>query len=651
MLDEELLLESVETDYPSLVREALSINSDVEFHCSASLSENNYVWFVIGRALFIWKLKDEKSTINVPFVLTLPPSGLPYTVRTIRIYTKSNSSTVGVIAISPEGTIRHWPNISRNYIDSSIDLEREVALSLDVITYSEEAMFLLSTTTCSFFLLSLDTGRAPTPGKRQKMAYGIISKPLYTNANRSIGKRVSSVLFGDTAKHGSRLLKAIVIEMISRDHCDMNDVDDISEERLRHMYILALKSKTLQLYSVDPPSKAWSLDPTQLAVEHFANLVWNLRNIPEQSKWRQEMKVWLVDCVRIRAGVVILMAAANTAISTQIHFALGFLPIHGVKEATENFEWFCLLKLPTNETFRSTEDDSLMGLSLHLPLESQQCSHERIEGLLLVSRRFAYSIRLPDSLQGNAEVGRIHSASFIDDTLIGSACDTRFCYLLLKERGVNRIRLLPRGFDANLARSVLAVQSMSTSNGDTASNVDRDLLAEAFLLFAKGDLPASNSRVENLLGVRRTSVAQLCINYALDIVDDIPNDERWHAVGVQTRRKSALTESSFLLKVHLDEQKRKVLAMFILFLKYMGLDAKLDMTVHSQLSDSRSARSQMAELTEKVDIAIGLYAWCEVRLFIHLFFSCSFVFVCFLFGSRTYRVWRIVLHFIKIRVR
>lgn len=30
----------------------------------------------------------------------------------------------------------------------------------------------------------------------------------------------------------------------------------------------------------------------------------------------------------------------------------GFLPIHGVKEATENFEWFCLLKLPTNETFR-----------------------------------------------------------------------------------------------------------------------------------------------------------------------------------------------------------------------------------------------------------------------------------------------------------
>lgn len=61
----------------------------------------------------------------------------------------------------------------------------------------------------------------------------------------------------------------------------MNDVDDINEERLRHMYILALKSKTLQLYSVDPPSKAWSLDPTQLAVEHFANLVWVRRyNLP-----------------------------------------------------------------------------------------------------------------------------------------------------------------------------------------------------------------------------------------------------------------------------------------------------------------------------------------------------------------------------------
>lgn len=79
-------------------------------------------------------------------------------------------------------------------------------------------MFLLSTTTCSFFLLSLDTGRAPTPGKRQKMAYGIISKPLYTNANRSIGKRVSSVLFGDTAKHGSRLLTLFLMLLVGYLH-------------------------------------------------------------------------------------------------------------------------------------------------------------------------------------------------------------------------------------------------------------------------------------------------------------------------------------------------------------------------------------------------------------------------------------------------
>uniref|UniRef100_A0A0M3J9D4 Orexin receptor 2 n=1 Tax=Anisakis simplex TaxID=6269 RepID=A0A0M3J9D4_ANISI len=74
-----------------------------------------------------------------------------------------------------------------------------------------------------------------------------------------------------------------------------------------------------------------------------------------------------------------------------------------------------------------------------------------------------------------------------------------------------------------------------------------------------------------------------------------------------------LTKSSFLLSVHLDEQKKKVLAMFILFLKNMGLDVKWDTTVQSRLSNSRSARSQLAELTEKVDIAIALYNWCQTQ--------------------------------------
>ncbi|KHN75215.1 Nuclear pore complex protein 15 [Toxocara canis] len=554
----------------------------------------------------------KKSASYVPYLLQLPPSGLPYTVRTIRVFTKARSSAPGVIAVSPEGTIRYWSNINRGYSDSSVDLEREVALSLDDITDCEGNEFLLSTTTGSFFLLWLDTsGRAPTPGKRQKMTCGILSRPLYTNARRNIGERMSSLLFGDTAKHGSRLLKATLVEIMNHADEGRSAIDkDSIENHLKGTYIIALKSKAVQLYSIEPSAKMWSVDLKQQAAEHFANHIWNLHSAPEHSKWRKEIRIWLVDCVRASNGIIILMGAANNAISTQIHFALGYLPINGPEEATEHFEWFCVLKLPSSETFRSTEEDSLADLSLHLPLESRQCWHERTEGLIIVTRHFAHSVRLPQFLQGNTDVGPIHSVSFADDVFIGSACDARFCYVMLKENGISRVRLLPRGFDASLARSISTVHLASHSADDT-SEVDRGLLADAFLLFAKTDLRIANERVQNLLELRHSSVAQLCVNYAFDIVDAIPNDERWHAVGVHTRRKSALAKSSFLLKVHLDEQKKKVLAMFVLFIKSMGLFAKLDTTVHSPLSDSRSARSLLAELAEKVDVAIAIYNWSQ----------------------------------------
>ncbi|VDK70011.1 unnamed protein product [Anisakis simplex] len=138
MTEEDLLLDPVGDDYPSLVGEALLSLDNDEFSCSASLSENGYVWMVVGRRLFVWKLENEKASANAAYQLSLPPSGLPYNVRTVRVYLRPNSSNVGVIAISPEGTIRHWPNIGRSYSDSSVDLEREVALSLDEVIDSGE---------------------------------------------------------------------------------------------------------------------------------------------------------------------------------------------------------------------------------------------------------------------------------------------------------------------------------------------------------------------------------------------------------------------------------------------------------------------------------------------------------------------------------
>lgn len=39
-------------------------------------------------------------------------------------------SALGIIAVTPEGIIRHWSMPDRQFSDSSVDLGREVALSL-----------------------------------------------------------------------------------------------------------------------------------------------------------------------------------------------------------------------------------------------------------------------------------------------------------------------------------------------------------------------------------------------------------------------------------------------------------------------------------------------------------------------------------------
>lgn len=37
--------------------------------------------------------------------------------------------------------------------------------------------------------------------------------------------------------------------------------------------------------------------------------------------------------------------------------------------------------------------------------------------------------------------------------------------------------------------------------------------------------------VQELLENRHFGIAQICVEYAIDLADDIPNDERWNAVG------------------------------------------------------------------------------------------------------------------------
>uniref|UniRef100_A0A1I7VPW0 Nuclear pore complex protein Nup133 n=1 Tax=Loa loa TaxID=7209 RepID=A0A1I7VPW0_LOALO len=603
----ELVLEPVGNDYPGLVREALA-GREPNSSCSGSLSSCGYAWLIVGQSLYVWKYDAEENCTSAPAVLNLPPSGLPYNAQTVCVYKRQGFSALGIIAVTPEGIVRHWSLPDRQFSDSSVDLDREVALSLGRINLqsSEGICFLLATTTGSLFLLNVNANVTPTPGKRQRLSSEITIKIIHTNTRNGIGGKLASAIFGEGRQSGAKLVKALVYEQSSGDLVDARSSASSNSNTgvTKNMHILAVTEHHFHSYSIRDSAKMWSCELANMASEHFALNLWNLYDVEEHRHWHEEIKTWILDAVNIRNGALVLFACNNKAISTQIYFAFGYISEYDGAHPPVALEWFCVLKALSNK-YELSEKNVVANITLRLPTGSEQLLHDKMEGVLVVTQKAVYSFCLPDRLLKKTPFKLILCAKY-NATFISSGRDARYCYIFLEESGLQRVRLLPRGFDANLAQTIAQMSKMEVQPVNLSSAVsDRRALALAFYLFSKADLYEASNVMQELLENRHAGIAQICVDYAIDLADDIPNDEP-RAVTNQISSKS-----SFLLEVHLEEQKKRVLAMFILFIKSLALDDKLNRTVKTHLCQSRSARSQIVELIEKIDIAIALYKWSK----------------------------------------
>ncbi|CAG9533846.1 unnamed protein product [Cercopithifilaria johnstoni] len=603
----ELVLESVGDDYPGLVREALAAK-EPNSSCSGSLSSCGYAWLIVGQNFYVWKYDAEEDYVGAPAVLNLPPSGLPYNAQTVCVYKRQGFATLGIIVVTPEGIVRHWSLPDRQFSDSSIDLGREVALSLTRVNLqsSEGIWFLLATTTCSLFLLNVNANIVPTPGKRQRLSSEITVKIIHTNARIGIGGKLASAIFGEGRQSGSRLVKALIYEQSVGDFVDSRSNTSSSSNLIatKNMHVLAVTENHLHSYSVRDCAKIWSCELADMASERFALGLWKVYDVEEYSHWHEEIRTWIVDAVNIRNGTLVLFACCNEAVSTQIHFAFGYISEYDDIRSPVALEWFYILKALSNEC-KSNEKNALANIALRSPANSKQVLHDRVDDIFVVTQKAVYYFCLPDRLLKKAPFKLVLCAMY-NATFVSSGRDARYCYIFLEESGLQRVRLLPRGFDANLSQTIAQMSKTEVQPVNFSSaTTDRRALALAFYLFSKADLHEASNMMQELLENRHAGIAQITIDFAMDLADDIPNDEP-RAVTDQISSKS-----SFLLEVHLEEQKKRVLAMFILFIKSIRLDDKLNRTVKTHLCQSRSARSQIVELIEKIDIAIALYKWSK----------------------------------------
>lgn len=87
---------------------------------SIRLSESGWAWLVSGRRLFVWQFKsgDKKKTTDC-YELELPPSDLSHKSDLITLLASpdqrpghTDNQSLAVVAVSPEGILRFWPNVA-----------------------------------------------------------------------------------------------------------------------------------------------------------------------------------------------------------------------------------------------------------------------------------------------------------------------------------------------------------------------------------------------------------------------------------------------------------------------------------------------------------------------------------------------------------
>uniref|UniRef100_A0A914XSH7 Nucleoporin Nup133/Nup155-like N-terminal domain-containing protein n=1 Tax=Plectus sambesii TaxID=2011161 RepID=A0A914XSH7_9BILA len=563
-------------------------------HCSAALSVNGWMWMVANRTLIIWRYADDPNARIRSHTLALVATGLQYSADMVCVYKKDSGSLPGVLAVCPEGLVRHWTAPNAAHCDIGIDFRGQVALSLKQV---DRGRFLLSTTTDSLYLISVNTDSS---GKQANLSVAQLQSRSMASG---IGRRMSSLLWGASPVDGVRLLRTVVV---GKDTA------------------LALTPTTIQVWSLSEERLDHEGNLDLLLVPFFMRSVWNLKSKTEQEHYRQQMRVWLIDVVPYKGGALLLAGAHNQAMAVDVHFGLAF--IESLDGPPRSVEWFSLIKLKETFSYRSSNDeDVLFSLRLLCPAESARPDCKQMEGVLVVSKKSVTSLRLPESLDEDSGIIATHSTLFGQEFL-GAGCDRQYSYVFLRDDGLMTIRLLPKGFDASGVADSKTLQMSEVRQSSSASSCDEDdgraaLFRMAFIHFAKKEMAKSRASLDELLSGADGSndVATLAAGLCLAVVDDMPaSDPRWvESVGEQQPQKKLekqLAGSSLLIHYQLID-KRKTLNLVVSFLKTMDLWPKLKGSVSvTEYRRAPTAQSALTEYAEKLECCIELHGATKQKL-------------------------------------
>ncbi|VDN26484.1 unnamed protein product [Cylicostephanus goldi] len=202
------------------------------------------------------------------------------------------------------------------------------------------------------------------------------------------------------------------------------------------------------------------------------------------------VNIWFLDAAKFRAGILLLLAGSHDN-TTDVTF---FLAMIHYKGEDSKVKWFSAIPIDLvyRQNFESTKETSFVGhVFLCIPDQTSNSSTcERTDGIVIVYPNFVQSVFLPDDLKGRNPTLLNKVVPIPAGTkLVGHACDERFCYVMTFDGAISCVRLLPRGFEDDLADDNAFIDELCALR-DSVSQDDEPLsiFVSAFILFASKNI-------------------------------------------------------------------------------------------------------------------------------------------------------------------
>uniref|UniRef100_A0A8C9WNE0 Nucleoporin 133 n=1 Tax=Scleropages formosus TaxID=113540 RepID=A0A8C9WNE0_SCLFO len=550
---------------PVKVMEALTMADG-----TLKVEESGWAWMVCGERLIIWKISQTAvAKLSVCKDLQLSASQFMYSADLIAISSSNPLETsVSVMAVSPEGTVRYWPSLAHEtmYAECVADLGGNFCNFLKPVKGNS---FVLSSCKSQLLRLGVDSS-----GKLQQrplqQGQGVLS---------GIGRRVST-LFGILAPPVDSVLYSLLWDQ--ENGC-----------------LYSLTSCTLSKWEVDETSEHQILnwDLNRNLRENIIDAIWGSESNYEEIK--EGVNVMYLD---LKEGLVLLAVAWHPSDSPCLaYYCLITLQENDSRVA----DMFSVEVTKYNPVFQSEED--LQMVRVLLPHSSSPVAYLYREDLVYVCSTGTGRARLPEEKISFSSPG---------DRLLGAGCCADLPVFFSQNSGLiavvaqEKISVLPETMEDSLSSSLSAVipEVVYTSRTETVAQEDKTkLLKAAFLLFCRKDLLGAQVMTDELFpsggdGETDADMDEVVMRINLDLVDDYPaSDPRWAESVPDENAGFTLTS---LILLHQLEDKMKAHSFFMNFLQQVGLLERLNaVTVRSAPMATRLA---LCEHAEKLSAAIVL---------------------------------------------